>query len=190
MNIIFVYYLDERFIKNCSSWARLAVLPGKSKKAAPSFSFWVKNFLSTLLLSICTWFLKSLVHEIDFLSISNWIFTACVACKTSVRKLEISKIKCRSTRVMRLILWAHSIKLIKQGVMVIRGWCPKLVQKVWVTSLLFCKMILLWGDHFSIRTAWSLIYFLNYSLLWYLNSPVANFGHHPLCNYLLTARSA
>ena len=32
-------------------------------------------------LLICTWFLKSLVHEIDFwtwfLSISNWIFTAC-----------------------------------------------------------------------------------------------------------------
>ena len=32
----------------------------------------------------------------------------------------------------------------------------------------FLKMILLLGDHFGKRTAWSLIYFLNYVILWYL----------------------
>ena len=64
------------------------------------------------LLSICTCFLESLVHGIDFLtwfffSISNLIFTACLACKiqfeidkkikfkNQFNELEISKIKCR-----------------------------------------------------------------------------------------------
>ena len=52
-------------------------------------------------------YFKNFIFELHFLSISNLIFTACVACKNSVRKrqkikcknqfreLEISKIKCR-----------------------------------------------------------------------------------------------
>jgi hypothetical protein len=53
------------------------------------------TFLTPLL--ICTWFLKYLVHEIDFwtwfLSISNLIFTDCVACKNQVRKRQKIKFK-------------------------------------------------------------------------------------------------
>ena len=60
-----------------------------------------------------------------------------------------------------------------------RGWSPKFANGlnmiigcsskiIWVIRLLFAKMILLWGDHFGKRTVWSLIYFLNYSLISYL----------------------
>ena len=58
---------------------------------------------------ICAWFLRNQVwkiklEELDFLSVSNWNFTACVTCKIQVLnkqtikfvQLDFSKIKCRS----------------------------------------------------------------------------------------------
>ena len=41
-------------------------------------------------------------------------------------------------------------------------------KSIWVTRLLFAKMILPWEDHCGKRTVRSLIYFLNYSLLSFL----------------------
>ena len=60
-----------------------------------------------------------------------------------------------------------------------RGWVPKfatglniiigIVQKVYEWSNCpFAKMIPKWENHFGKTTAWSLIYFFIYSLLWYL----------------------
>ena len=79
----------------------------------PKWKFSTFYMKHTNALSIFTWFLKSLVHklnfQLDFLSISNLIFPACVAFKNPVRnrqkikfknlvqksssKLDISKIK-------------------------------------------------------------------------------------------------
>ena len=89
--------------------------------------------------SICTWFwnlyFMKLIFELDFLSISNLIFTACVACKNplrnrqkiklnnQVRKLQISKIKFRSARGMfisiyyrKLVIFSHAQYCIYQGI--------------------------------------------------------------------------
>ena len=74
-------------------------------------SSWQRKIMHCLHINpllICTWFLKSLVHEIDFWTwLLKWIFMACVACKNPVRnrpvrwtwffKLDFSKIKCRRT---------------------------------------------------------------------------------------------
>ena len=56
-----------------------------------------------------------------------------------------------------------------------RGWCPKFAtelniivgcssKSIWVTRLLFCQ-----NDSPIKEPVWSLIYFLNYSLFWYLD---------------------
>jgi hypothetical protein len=46
---------------------------------------WNTYLLITDPLLICTWFWKIKFDELDFLSISNWIFTACVARQSPVK---------------------------------------------------------------------------------------------------------
>ena len=80
----------------------------------------MKPVYDTNPLLICNWFLKNQFgkkfDELDFQSISNWIFTACVACKnqfwnwflqaenpvcrTWFLQLDFSKIKYRSTGLL------------------------------------------------------------------------------------------
>ena len=93
--------------------------------------------------SICTWSLKSLVlqnwflnliFELDFLLVSNFIFTACLPCKNPVwnrqniyfknqfRELEVSKIKCRQIGGLSKKSWKmlffkliHTLVILKQN---------------------------------------------------------------------------
>ena len=54
-----------------------------------------KQALVNLCKTPCIWFLKSIAHELDFwtLSISNLIFTACVACQNLVQNRQKNKFK-------------------------------------------------------------------------------------------------
>ena len=53
------------------------------------------------------WFLN-LIFEIDFLSISNLIFTACVACTNPVRNRQKIKFK---NQVQKLISWTRDLRI-------------------------------------------------------------------------------
>ena len=76
------------------------------------YNFWYSNYP----LLICTWFLKYLVHEIDFWTFWTWffnlIFTACVTCKNSVRNRQ--KIKCMNK--------FHELEISKNQMLIDRGW--------------------------------------------------------------------
>ena len=89
------------------------------------------------------WF-WNLILELDFLSISNLVFTACVACKNPVQnrqkimfqnqvcKLEISKIKCRSRKVLTL-----DISIIHKE---LGTGLPKFDSNEWLSKLWFTEI--------------------------------------------------
>ena len=83
--VAFSEYMNFKFIShaNIRTLLKLQKCKGRLKHV----------FISSCTLSICTWFLKNRVWnlfskiklvEVDFLFISNLIFTACVACKNQV----------------------------------------------------------------------------------------------------------
>ena len=112
-------------------WRLLVICIGRVFLHSFKFAFfwplleWLKYLYSVMqmhmlglsdTLSICTRFLKSLVHEIYFrtwfltlyfLSISNLIFTACVACKNQVWNRQKIKFK---NQVQKSILWTRYFK--------------------------------------------------------------------------------
>ena len=84
--VAFSEYMNFKFIShaNIRTLLKLQKCKGRLKHV----------FISSCTLSICTWFLKNRVWnlfskiklvEVDFLFISNLIFTACVACKNQVQ---------------------------------------------------------------------------------------------------------
>jgi hypothetical protein len=94
-------------------------------------------------LLICTWFLKNQFgkikfHKLDFQSISNLIFTACVACKNQFRnwflhaenpvcrtwflQLDFSKIKYRSTGVESCFIRTSCLLQCLQHLQILFNW--------------------------------------------------------------------